>query len=121
MKQVVVIIEGGAKVEYLKLKQVVDLEIKKGVLKSNNQTLFNSINKKIELLKTNPVAGRAVIKSLIPYKYKNQGITNLWVLDLPNFWRMIYNIKTDEIRIVCFILEYGDHNKYSQLFGFKKK
>ena len=27
---------------------------------------------------------------------------------------MIYNIKTDEIRIVCFILEYGDH-KYSQL------
>jgi len=79
MKEVKVIFEGEAKVEYLKLKQIADIEIKKGI-KSNNQTLFNSINQKIELLKINPVAGRAVEKSLIPEKYKNQGLTNLWVL-----------------------------------------
>jgi len=121
MKQVNVIFEGEAKEEYLKLKQAVDIEIKKGITKSNNQILFNSINNKIELLKTNPVAGRAVKKSLIPLKYKNQGLTNLWILDLSSFWRLVYNIQTDEIQIVCFILEYGDHDKYNQLFGFKRK
>lgn len=121
MKQVNVVFEGEAKIEYLKLKQVVDLEIKKGITKSNNQTLLNSINNKIELLKINPVAGRAVQKSFIPVKYKNQGLSNLWVLDLSNFWRLVYNIQTDEIQIICFVLEYGDHDKYNNLFGFKRK
>lgn len=121
MKQVTVVFEGEAKEEYLKLKQAVDLEIKKRITKSNNQTLLNSINRKIELLKTNPVAGRAVQKSLIPEKYKSKGLTNLWVLDLSNFWRLVYNIQTDEIQIVCFILEYGDHDNYNHLFGFKRK
>lgn len=116
-----VIFEGEAKVEYLKLKQIVDLEIKKGIIKSNNQILFNSINNKIELLKTNPVAGRAVKKSFIPLKYRNQGVTNLWVLNISNFCRMIYNIQKEEIQIICFILEYGDHDSYNNLFGFKKK
>jgi hypothetical protein len=26
-----------------------------------------------------------------------------------------------DIQIICFVLEYGDHNKYNDLFGFKKK
>lgn len=120
MKEVKVIFEGEAKEEYIKLKQTVDLEIKKGI-KSYNHTLFNSINQKIELLKTNPVAGRAVEKSLIPQKYKDQGLTNLWVLNLSNFWRLFYNIQTDEIQIICFVLEYEDHNKYNKVFGFKRK
>lgn len=121
MKQIIVIFEGEAKEEYLKLKQAVDLELRKGITKSNNQILLNSINKKIELLKINPISGRAVQKSFIPAKYKNQGLTNLWIIDLSNFWRMIYNIQTSEIQIICFILEYGDHNKYNHLFGFKRK
>ncbi len=75
----------------------------------------------MELLKENLQEGRAVKKSLIPLKYKKEGITNLWILNLSNYWRLIYNIQIDEIQIMCFILEYGDHKKYNKLFGFKKK
>lgn len=121
MKDVRIIFEGEAKDEYLKLSKVVDIEIKKEIKKSTNQILFNSINQKIEVLKNNPEAGRAVKKSLIPNKYKINGITNLWIINLSNFWRLIYNIQTNEIQIICFVLEYGDHNKYNKLFGFKKK
>jgi len=121
MKDVRIIFEGEAKDEYLKLNQIVDIEIKKGIIKSTNQTLFNSINQKIEVLKSNPEAGRAVKKSLIPNKYQINGITNLWIINLSNFWRLVYNIQTNEIQIICFVLEYGDHNKYNKLFGFKKK
>lgn len=121
MKEVRVVFEGDAKEEYLKLKKIVQIEIKEGTIKSNNQILFASINKKINLLKTNPIAGRAVKKSLIPKKYQKAGISNLWIINLSNFWRLIYNIQTNEVQIICFVLEYGDHNKYNDLFGFKKK
>lgn len=121
MRKVKVIFEGDAKKEYLRLNLVVDQEIEKGVKKSDNQILLKSINSKIEILKNNPQAGRAVKKSLIPFKYRQKNITNLWILNLSNFWRLIYNIQTNEIIIFCFVLEYGSHDKYNDLFGFKKK
>lgn len=121
MKEVKVIFEGDAKEEYLRLNFIVNQEIQKGIKKSENQILLKSINSKIELLKNNPQAGRAVKKSLIPLKYIQKDITNLWILNLSNFWRLLYNIQTDQVIIFCFILEYGDHNKYNDLFGFKKK
>ncbi len=121
MKEVKVIFEGEAKDEYLKLTKIVEDEISKGIKKSRNQTLLNSITQKIELLKVNPEAGRIVKKSLIPSKYQKRGITNLWIINLSNFWRLIYNIQTNEIQIICFVLEYGDHDKYNDLFGFKRK
>ncbi|MDD4188368.1 MAG: type II toxin-antitoxin system RelE/ParE family toxin [Bacilli bacterium] len=121
MKEVKVIFEGDAKEEYIKLNFIVEEEIKKGVNKSENQTLLKSIHSKIELLKNNPQAGRAVKKSLIPSKYLKKDITNLWILNLSNYWRLLYNIQTDEVVIFCFVLEYGDHNRYNDLFGFKKK
>ena len=121
MKEVKIIFEGEAKDEYLKLLKIVEDEGKKGIQKSINQTLLNSITKKIEILKMNPEAGRAVRKCLIPLKYQKTGITNLWIINLSSFWRLIYNIQTNEIQIICFVLEYGDHDKYNDLFGFKKK
>jgi len=85
MKVVKIIFEGDAKDEYFKLNSIVNQEIKIGIKKSENQTLLKSINLKIEILKNNPQAGRAVKKSLIPLKYKEKEITNLWILNLSNF------------------------------------
>jgi hypothetical protein len=121
MKRIRVIFEGEAKEEYTKLLQTAEAEKKQSISSSDNQTLLNSIQQKIELLKVNPQAGRPVQKKLIPKKYFSQGLTNLWVLNLAKYWRMLYNIQTNEIEILCFILEYGDHNKYNKSFGFKKK
>lgn len=120
-KKTRVIFEGEGKEEFLKLNQAVTEEKRKGIDSSENITLLKAINQKVELLKLNPEAGRHVKKKLIPAKYREKGITNLWIINLPNYWRMLYNIQTDEIQIFCFILEFGDHNKYNKLFGFKKK
>ncbi len=121
MKKVRVIFEGEGKEDYLKLLKTVENEQKEGTASGDNQALLKSIKQKIELLKTNPQAGRAVQKKLIPKKYVEQGITNLWIINLAKYWRMLYNIQTDEIEILCFILDFGDHDKYNKIFGFKKK
>jgi len=121
MKDIKVILKWSAKEDYLTLCKTVDTEKAKNITKTNNQTLLDSINQKIDQLKTNPCAGRAVKKSQIPKIYQNKAVTNLWVLNLANFWRIIYTINTNEVCIFCFILEFGDHNKYNKLFGFKKK
>lgn len=121
MRKIRVIFEEEAKEDYLKLKETIEQEKKNGITSSENITLLNSINQKTELLKSNPQAGRAVRKKLIPKIYTEQEITNLWIINLANYWRMLYNIQTDEIEIICFILEFGNHNKYNKLFRFKKK
>jgi len=121
MRKVRVILEGEAKKSFLELKKQVAEENSNGIDSSKNITLLNSINQKIELLKTNPQLGRAVRKKLIPKKYSKQGITNLWIINLPDYWRMLYNLQSDELHIFCFILEFSDHDKYNSLFGFRKK
>ena len=121
MKNIVVILENDAKEQYINLKEVVDTELKNKISSSFNQTLFKAISKKIQLLKEDPEIGRIVKKSLIPKKYKSKALTNLWIINLPNYWRLLYNIQTNEVQIICFILEFGDHNKYNKLFNFKKR
>ena len=121
MRKIRIIFEGSTKEGYLKLLKAVEQEKKKGITSSENIALLNSIKHKIEVLKNNPQAGRPVQKKLIPKKYAEQGITNLWIINLAKYWRMLYNIQTNEIELLCFILEFGDHNQYNKTFGFKKK
>jgi len=72
----------------------------------------------VVLLKQNPQYGIQMKKNLIPKKFP---VTNLWKVDLTDYWRMIYTIKGSELDIICFVLEILDHKKYSKLFGYKKK
>ena len=48
-------------------------------------------------------------------KYK---VTNLWKYDLPNAWRLIYTVDTDEVMIVAIILEWFDHKDYEKRFKY---
>ncbi|MFH0906370.1 MAG: hypothetical protein V1824_03455 [archaeon] len=120
-KEIKVIFESEGKEDYLNLNKVVSDEISRGIKSSFNITILRSIEQKVELLKLNPEVGRCVKKNLIPKDYIDKGITNLWILNLSNYWRLLYTIKTNEIYIICVLLEFGDHNKYNQIFGFKKK
>jgi len=86
--------------------------------------LLNAINKKIELIKTNFHYGDPIAKNLIPEEYKvKYEITNLFRVELPNFWRMLYTLKDSEnqIEIIAFVLDIIDHKKYDKKFGYKKK
>ncbi|MFC1768563.1 hypothetical protein ACFLZX_02265 [Nanoarchaeota archaeon] len=88
------------------------------------QTILNSLIKKIELIKANHHYGEPISKKLIPSEYKNKyHISNLFWVELPNFWRMLYTLTNDgtEIEIIAFVLDVIDHDKYNKKFGYKRK
>jgi len=85
-------------------------------------TIFNAVNKKVELIKANIHYGDPIAKKLIPEEYKAKySITNLFRVELPNFWRMLYTL-TDgetEVEIIVFVLDVIDHKEYNKKFGYK--
>lgn len=86
--------------------------------------ILNAINKKVELIKSNYHYGDPIAKKLIPKEYKEKyNVTNLFRVELPNHWRMLYTL-TDgetEIEIIAFVLDVINHKEYDKKFGYKKK
>ena len=88
------------------------------------RTILNAINKKIELIKINQHFGEPIAKRLIPIEYTEKyGIKNLFVVKLPNFWRLLYTLTNGEskVEIIAFVLDVFDHDKYNKKFGYRKR
>lgn len=85
--------------------------------------IFDALRKKIELMKENPHYGDALKKELIPQEYKETyGVSNLFRVELPAAWRMLYTLTNgeSEIEIIAFVLDIIDHRKYDKKFGYRK-
>ncbi len=121
-KEVRVVLSEEATEEYNELNRVVGEELKRGVNSSVNQSIFRSIERVKGWLKKNPFAGDQVKKSQIPtYYVQKYGITNLWRIELSNYWRLIYSIQSEEVEIIDFVLDIIDHKEYDKKFGYKRK
>ena len=79
-----------------------------------------SIRRAIEDLKQNAFCGIQIPKRIFPPEYiKKYCITNLWKYDLPNGWRLIYTIVSEnEIKIISAILEWFNHKDYERMFHY---
>ena len=87
--------------------------------KLGDNKLYNFIKRAINDLKINPACGIKIPKKIWPKVYmKKYKITNLWKYDLPNGWRLIYTIETDEIKIMSIILEWFNHKDYERRFKY---
>jgi Txe/YoeB family toxin of Txe-Axe toxin-antitoxin module len=87
--------------------------------KFEDKKLYEFILRAIDDLKQNPMCGTKIHKTLWPKDYiKNYNITNLWKYDLPNAWRLIYTIETNDVKIMNFILEWFDHKNYDKKFKY---
>lgn len=89
-----------------------------------DRMLLDAINKKIELIKLDIRYGNPIAKNLIPEEYiVKYGVNNLFRVELPVFWRMLYtNVReTGEIEIVAFIVDILDHPSYDKKFGYRKR
>ena len=84
--------------------------------KFEDKNLYKFITKAIHGLKQNPACGIKIPKKLWPKEYAS--IDNLWKYDMPNGWRLIYTIKTEEIMILNVILEWFDHKEYERRFKY---
>jgi len=100
-------------------------ELKKTIKEKDSKfhkQLLMAIEREKDNLSVNPQHGIQIKKKQIPKKYITEyGITNLWKINLPDFWRMMYTITGNEIEIISILLEFMDHKKYNKLFGYKKK
>lgn len=88
------------------------------------RSIFNSIKKKVELIKMNPHYGDPIKKKLIPAEYiEKYGVTNLFRVELSNHWRMLYTLTDGEsiVEVITFVLDIVDHKTYDKKFGYKKK
>lgn len=84
--------------------------------------LLKAIEREEENLKIDPHHGTQIPKKQIPGKYADEmGVNNLWKIDLPDFWRIIYTITGNELEIISVLLNFMDHDKYDKLFGYRKK
>lgn len=107
--------------EYDELRRLVAAG-KKSKKKPTYSQLLDSINHALENIKANYKYG-----DLIPRKYLSKTTIEKYKTDrifrveLIGYWRLLYTFTNEEAKIIAFILEYMDHNKYNKLFGYKKK
>jgi len=115
MKKIKVILSPEAREVYNYLNSHTDSKQEKMILKAFHQ--------KVDLIKMNPHYGNPIAKNLIPKEYKSKyGITNLFRVELPNFWRMLYTLTgSGDIEIIAFVLDIIDHTTYNKKFGYKKR
>ena len=66
--------------------------------------------------------GKVVKKSAIPRALKDRyGLKNLYVEDLPKFWRLLYAIVKDKGQHLILVVEIVDHPTYSKWFPGRKR
>ena len=71
-----------------------------------------------DILLTNCLHGEVIPKSLIPRQIRSRfGLSNLYVEDLPSFWRLLYAVTNDEDGRYVVVLAIVDHRTYSRWFG----
>jgi len=117
MKKILVILSSDATEVYNDLKR-------KAASSKIEKTILSSITKKIDLVKSDPHYGDPIAKNLIPKQYiKKYEISNLFRIELPNYWRMLYTLRDGEteIEIIAFVLDIFDHIEYNKKFDYKKK
>ena len=120
MKPVSVELVGDAEEAYNKLNKIVGEQKASGKEKSEEIKLWNGIQRAFDRIQENPFYGRNAKKKLIPkYYVEKYGINNLFIVNLPFFWRMIYTLESDKIEIVAFILDIFTHKDYNKKFKFK--
>ena len=121
-KEVSIKLVGDAEKALSDLNKLVGEQKNKGIKNSKDITLLNAINRLFDVIVQNPFYGENAKKDLIPKYYREKyDASNLFIADLPDYWRMIYTLESDEIEIIAFVLDIIDHNDYNKKFKFKKK
>jgi len=115
MKEVKIILSQEA-------RKVFEYLNKESEYSKTEKTILKAIREKAELIKQNPHFGNPIAKKLIPKEYKlKYGLTNLFRIELPNYWRMLYTLTEGEtkIEIIAFVLDIINHKEYNKKFGYK--
>ena len=89
-------------------------------LKTEDKKLYEWLVRAFEDLENDAFCGIQISKKLIPRDYEKKfgKIDNLWKYNLPNAWRLIYTVKSNEIIVLSIVLEWMGHKKYEKKFNY---
>ncbi len=119
-KEIRIVFSDDANGQYNALSEIVESELKRGVKSSFHQSLLRAIERIKNLLRRDPFLGNQIPKRLIPKEYLiKYDAENLWRIELPGRWRLLYSIYGGEVEITSFVLDFFDHKKYNKVFGYK--
>lgn len=119
-KIIKVIFSSEADSVFQELIKIANDEGLKGIEGSIHQTLLRSIQRAVELLKSNPFAGNQIPRRLHPKKYyQKYDAENIWRIELAKRWRLIYTIAGNKIEIINFVIDIFNHRDYDSVFGYK--
>ena len=95
-------------------------------LEASSDTESRSIAKRAHRLKPLLLAdclhGEVVRKSAIPLVLRaRHGLENLYVEDLPGFWRLLYTVVRREGRPIILVVEIVDHRDYDKWFPRRRR
>ena len=121
-KKITIKLVGDAEKAFNDLNRIVGEQRSQGITSSKDITLLNAINKLFDIIVNNPFYGENAKKDLIPKEYRQKyDADNLFIADLPDYWRMIYTLESDEVEIIAFVLDIIDHDQYNKKFKFRKR
>lgn len=119
-KQRLVQIIGAADAALAKLEESIHaLEAQGKTPPKTDVQLFKSIERALNLLKTNPFSGNNVPHNLWPKELGS--LPNLFRMELSQFWRLLYYVTGNEIKVISVVFEICDHDHYNKIFGYKKR
>lgn len=97
-------------------------------ISKKERMILKAIDQKVEFIKLNSHYGDSIAKQLIPREYFiNYDVKNLFRIELPCFWRMLYTLKESEkedetnIIIVALVIDIIDHKTYNKKFGYRNR
>jgi hypothetical protein len=105
-------------------KQIYDFLEKQARTSKKERIILNSLKAKLDSIKKDPHYGSPIRKKLIPSYYRiKYSANNLFRIELPQFWRMLYTLTNSEteIEIIAFVLDVLDHEDYDKKFGYIRK
>ncbi len=119
-KQKIVQVIGAAETALAKLEESIHtLEAQGKTPAKADAQLLKSIERALNLLKTNPFVGDSVKQELWPKEFSS--LPNLFRMELSQFWRLLYYVAGDEVKVISVVFEICDHPHYDKLFSYKGK
>jgi Txe/YoeB family toxin of Txe-Axe toxin-antitoxin module len=118
-KQKTVQVIGAANFALTRLEESVrSLEAQGKTPPKQDTQLLKSISRALDKLKEKPFAGDNVPHNLWPMEFEH--LPNLFRMELSQFWRLLYYVTGDEVRVISVVFEIADHTLYDKIFGYKK-
>jgi len=95
-------------------------------LESNSKARGAAVARRARALKplllVDCLHGEVVRKSAIPSDLRAKyGIENLFVEDLPDFWRLLYTVVRQSGQRLIVVIEIVDHKRYSRWFPGRRR